>query len=134
MRSNPPGFRVEMLRVACCAGLAKAVGADCDFGPVGVDGVGRDDAAVEIEHRCRFGIPTRHDGCAPEVSTAHVVDAPTVGLVVRITGVVVAGVDLDAVPSGSAGKVERWTHRADRVLARGDAVFIRAEQVTSRRM
>jgi hypothetical protein len=54
--------------------------------------------------------------------------------VVRITGVVVAGVDLDAVPSGSAGKVERWTHRADRVLARGDAVFIRAEQVTSRRM
>src|SRR5215813_11152171 len=58
---------------------------------------GRPGGAVKIQHGGRLGVPGGDNGVAVEVAAARVSHVPAQHRVIRVAGVVVAGVDLQAV-------------------------------------
>src|SRR5215469_1560858 len=58
---------------------------------------GRPWIAVKVQHRGRLGVPGGDDGVSVEVASARVGDVPAQHRVIRVAGVVVAGIDLQAV-------------------------------------
>src|SRR5215469_3711363 len=58
---------------------------------------GRPGIAVKVQHRGRLGVPGGNDGMSVEVPAARVGDVPAQHRVIRVAGVIVAGIDLQAV-------------------------------------